>query len=333
MTTGRTAGSVSDPLRDAFVVGQRSFYVRMGRNLAWFVRRKKLATIGAVFALAVTLVGVFGPHLAPYGKDDVFSEQNPNYDPDNSDPANLQASNPSRLALLADPSWDHPLGTDAFGRDLLTRMVHGARLSVTVGIGAAAVAAVVGGIIGIVSGYLGGRVDLAIQRVVDALLAIPALVLLLLLVQTGEPSTRLTITALAVLGVGPVTRIVRSATLVLRSEMFVEAARSLGAGERRIMIRHIAPNVVGPMIVIFSASIGTNILAEAGLSFLNLSVPGPSWGRMVADGRAFLDSKPLMSFAGGGAITIAVLGFNLLGDGLRDVLDPRQRGAGMGPGS
>jgi len=202
-----------------------------------------------------------------------------------------------------------------------------------VGIGAAAVAAVVGGIIGIVSGYLGGRVDLAIQRVVDALLAIPALVLLLLLVQTGEPSTRLTITALAVLGVGPVTRIVRSATLVLRSEMFVEAARSLGAGERRIMIRHIAPNVVGPMIVIFSASIGTNILAEAGLSFLNLSVPGPSWGRMVADGRAFLDSKPLMSFAGGGAITIAVLGFNLLGDGLRDVLDPRQRGAGMGPGS
>ena len=320
----------SQPLVSQFGAEPCSRLRRFLGSLAWFASRKKLATLGAVFAAVVVVVGVFGPYVAPYGDDDVFGEENPNYDPDNKDPANLQASNPTRLALLSGPSWDHPLGTDDLGRDLLTRLVHGARLSVTVGVSASAVAAIVGAVIGISSGYLGGTVDLAVQRVVDALLAIPALVLLLLLVQTGEPSTRLTIVALAVLGVGPVTRLVRSSTLVLRAEMFVEAARSIGAGQGRVMTRHIAPNVVGPMIVIFSASIGTNILAEAGLSFLNLSVPGPSWGGMVADGRAFLDSKPMMSLAAGGAITIAVLGFNLLGDGLRDVLDPRQRGADVG---
>ena len=207
------------PLAHEFRVERRSFVMPVFTNLGWFARRKKLATIGAIFAAAVVVVGVFGPYVAPYGDDDVFSEENPHYDPDNQDPTNLQASNPTRLALLSGPSWKHPLGTDEFGRDLLTRMVHGARLSVTVGVSASAVAAIIGAVIGIISGYLGGTVDLAIQRIIDALLAIPALVLLLLLVQTGEPSTQLTIVALAVLGVGPVTRLVRSATLVLRAEV------------------------------------------------------------------------------------------------------------------
>jgi peptide/nickel transport system permease protein len=294
---------------------------------AWvwkFCAAKRVAGFGLVVVVVVIVVAVVGPQMVPYSKDATFAVPNPKYDPNS---IALEALSPSKLAILAGPSRDHPLGTDALGRDLLTRLVYGARLSVIVGIGASAFATVIGCSLGVVSGYSGGWVDLALQRVIDAMVAVPSLLLLLLLVQVGQPSIQLTVIALAVLGAGPVTRVIRSATLAIRGEAYVEAARAIGANHVRIMARHVTPNVVGPVLVVFSAAIGSNILAEAGLSFLNLGVPGPSWGRMIAEGRTFLDSKPLMSLAAGGAIAITVLGFNLLGDGLRDVLDPRQRGA------
>jgi peptide/nickel transport system permease protein len=238
--------------------------------------------------------------------------------------------NPTAPAVLQGPSAGHLLGTDNLSRDLLTRLIYGARTSVEVGFASAAIATIVGALIGLVSGYFGGVIDLIMQRLVDMLLAIPGIVLLLLLVQIGPPSLKLAIIALSILGISPVARVVRSAVLGVRSEIYVDAARCLGAGDIRLMLQHVLPNVVGPIIVLFSIAIGTNILAEAGLAFLGLSAPGPSWGKMVSDGRTFLQAKPMMSLVAGGAITLTVLGFNLFGDALRDVLDPRQRGTGGG---
>jgi len=294
------------------------------RAFARFLRRERLGAVGLVIVLLVIVAAVAGPGIAPYGKDEVISIPNPNYDPDSFEG---DALSETTVAILAPPSWGHPFGTDDLGRDLLTRMLYGARTALIVGVGAALLAAVAGTTIAIVSGYLGGLVDLLIQRVVDAVIAIPGLIILLLLVQAGERSLTLTVLALATLGTFGTSRVIRSAVLGIRSSVFVEAARTLGASPPRIMVRHVVPNLVGPIIVVFSISIGVNILAEAGLAFLNLSAPGPSWGAIVSQGRAFIETKPMMSLVGGGAITLTVLAFNVLGDALRDTLDPRQRGA------
>ena len=165
-----------------------------------------------------------------------------------------------------------------------------------------------------------------LQRLVDAMIAIPGLIFLLLLIQIGEVTLLRVILALSILGSFGAARVVRSAALATRNEVYVEAARAVGASHLRIGARHILPNIAAPIIVIFSISVGTAILAEAGLSFLNLGAPGPSWGKMVAQGRLTFDSQPVMSIVGGGAITFTVAAFNLLGDAMRDVLDPRQRG-------
>lgn len=287
-----------------------------------FVRRKKAGAAGLFVVLLVLTTAAIGPTIAPYTKDEAFEKANPLYDPDSAD---LDAIAKTRILILSSPSWEHPLGTDSLGRDLVTRLLYGARISVVVGLLASMLAILAGFSLGVISGYAGGWIDLVLQRFVDALVAMPALVLLLLLVQIGPPSVHLTVIALAVIGVGPASRVVRSAALSVRSEAYVLAARSIGVSHSRMIVHHVAPNVVGPALVVFSAAIGTNILAEAGLAFLGLSPPGPSWGRMIAEGRTFLDKRPLMSIAGGGAITVTVLGFNILGDALRDYLDPRQR--------
>ena len=159
------------------------------------------------------------------------------------------------------------------------------------------------------------------------MIAIPGLLFLLLLIQTGETTVLRVIVALAFLGSFGVSRVVRAATLAIRSEVYIESARVVGASSLRIIVRHIVPNVTAPVIVIFSIIVGTAILAEAGLAFLNLGAPGPSWGKMVSVGRANFDSRPMMSIVGGGAITLTVLAFNLFGDSLRDVLDPKLRGS------
>jgi peptide/nickel transport system permease protein len=297
---------------------------KRARGFLRFVRTKRAGTFGLFMCIFIIVIGIIGPWIVPYDKDDVFYVDNPKYDPESFEP---DALNPTRLARLEAPTWRHPFGTDDKGRDLFTRVILATRLSLQVGIGAAFLATVFGAIIGIVSGYLGGLVDLIVQRVVDAMIAIPSLVLLLLLVQiVKDPNVTITIFALTVLGTFGASRVVRSAILAVRNDVYIEAARVAGAGPVRIMARHALPNIAAPIIVIFSVAIGGNILAESGLAFLNLGVTGPSWGNMVNTGRTFLDSKPAMSLIAGGALTLTVLSFNLLGDALRDVLDPRQRG-------
>ena len=278
--------------------------------------------VALVVIVLTLLVVALGTTLTPYTKDQIFTQPNPDYDPKSSAP---EALNETRTAFLAGPSGDHWLGTDTRGRDLLTRLIHGSRISVPIGVGAAFFGCIVGSIIGLISGLAGGKFDLVLQRFVDAMIAFPPLVLLLLIVQVGERSFVLTMVALSILVTFSASRVIRAATMRTRSEMFIEAARSVGASRLRIIVRHLFPNVIDPIIVIFSISIGANILAEASLAFLNLSVPGPSWGQIVNEGRAFLDSKPMMSISAGVAITVVVLSFNVLGDATRDWLDPRQR--------
>ena len=288
-----------------------------------FVRQKKVGALGLGMAIIFLAVGVLGPYVTPYGRDQVFVEVNPNYDRGSTDRDKI---NPTTLLRLSNPAWEHPLGTDDKGRDLLTRLLVGARRALYFGFASAALATVIGSVIGITSGYFGGLVDLILQRLVDAMIAIPGLIFLLLLIQIGEVTLLRVILALSILGSFGAARVVRSAALATRNEVYVEAARAVGASHLRIGARHILPNIAAPIIVIFSISVGTAILAEAGLSFLNLGAPGPSWGKMVAQGRLTFDSQPVMSIVGGGAITFTVAAFNLLGDAMRDVLDPRQRG-------
>jgi peptide/nickel transport system permease protein len=292
------------------------------RWLGWFYRRKRAGAFGATVAFAIVIIGLTGPWWVPYGKDDVFNEPNPKYDVNSFE---SDALSPTVLSRLSGPSWDHPFGTDDKGRDLFTRVVLGARLSLQVGLAASALATVFGTLIGLSSGYAGGLVDLVIQRFVDAMIAVPSLVFLLLLVQVAEPSLSITIIALTVLGTFGASRVVRAAVLSVTNESYVEAARVIGASPIRIMLQHVLPNTAAPIIVIFTISIGANILAESGLSFLNLGVQGPSWGGMVNTGRTFVSDKPAMSLIAGGALTLTVLSFNLFGDALRDIFDPRQR--------
>jgi peptide/nickel transport system permease protein len=301
---------------------QRPRAVRMWRTFARFCRTKKVGAFGLVLTTIMVVLAIIGPWIVPYDKDQTFDRPNPKFDINSFD---REALSPTVLDRLNNPSWDHLLGTDDKGRDMLTRIILGARLSLQVGIAASALATIIGAALGIFSGYVGGLVDLLIQRIVDAMIAIPGTLFLLLLLQTSEPSKSVTIGALTVLGVFGTSRLMRSAVLSIRNEVYIQAARSVGAPAPRIMVRHVLPNVVAPLLVVFTIQIGGNILAESGLAFLGLGIPGPSWGQMVATSRTFVDSKPLMSVFAGGAITLTVLGLNLLGDALRDAFDPRQR--------
>ncbi len=234
---------------------------------------------------------------------------------------------PLTTASLQGPSGKHWFGTDRAGHDLFSRVTEGARLSLYIGFFATLIGVVAGTAIGLISGGLGGNIDLAINRLMDALLSFPPIVLLLLLRSVTEPSALWVTLALSVLAVGPVQRIVRGAVIALREMPFVEAARTLGATNARIMLLHILPNIVAPLIVIFSITIGAFILAEAALSFLGLGTLDVSWGKMIADGRQFIVQSPWTSLFAGLALTSLVFGFNVLGDALRDVFDPRLRGS------
>jgi peptide/nickel transport system permease protein len=234
---------------------------------------------------------------------------------------------PLTTALLQGPSGKHWFGTDRAGHDLYSRVTEGARLSLYIGFFATLIGVVAGTAIGLVSGILGGKADLAISRLIDALLSFPPIVLLLLLRSVTEPSALWVMLALAVLAVGPVQRIVRGAVIALRDMPFVEAARAIGASNRRIMLVQILPNIIAPLIVVFSITIGAFILAEAALSFLGLGTLDVSWGKMIADGRQFIVESPWTSLFAGLALTSLVFGFNVLGDALRDFFDPRLRGS------
>ncbi|MFO1109398.1 MAG: ABC transporter permease [Bradyrhizobium sp.] len=230
---------------------------------------------------------------------------------------------------LASPSAAHWLGTDSFGRDVWARIVHGARISLAVGIGSTALGATLGVIVGLISGYLSGWVDLVFQRITDILQSLPLLVLALVMTAALGPSLPNVIVAIAIPLIPTVSRVIRANTLALREQPFVEAAKSIGMSETRIAIRHVLPNTLAPLIVLATAQLGSTILTEASLSFLGLGIPEPypSWGRMLSESAAeYVRTAPWLVIFPGIAISLAVFGTNLFGDALRDILDPRQRG-------
>jgi len=234
----------------------------------------------------------------------------------------------SSASVLAPPNDMHWFGADNMGRDIYTRIVYGARISLAVGIGSTSLGCFFGVILGLASGYLGGWVDLVIQRIVDVLQAVPLLVLALVMAAALGPALDNTIVAIAIPLIPYSARVVRSSTLTLREQPFVEAARAVGMSEFRIAVRHVLPNTLAPLIVIATAQLGAAILTEASLSFLGLGVPEPhpSWGRMLSESAAeYVRTAPWLVIFPGVAISLAVFGTNLLGDALRDILDPRLR--------
>jgi peptide/nickel transport system permease protein len=225
------------------------------------------------------------------------------------------------------PSWSHPLGRDDLGRDILSRLIRGTRVAFIVAFSATGIALTIGVTIGLISGYFGSWTDTLLSRVVDTLMAFPTLVLLITLAAIVGPSLQTTVIVIGVTVWASYARIVRADVLSVRERDYVFSARATGAATPRIITRHVLPNVMGPVIVIASLQVGGIIILEAALSFLGLGIqkPTPSWGNMLADGRAYIREYPHIAIAPGVMIFLTVLAFNLLGDGLRDALDPRQR--------
>ena len=281
-------------------------------STAWqFVRRlfreKPLGAICGVVFVLFLFVGIFADVLAPHGMNEI---------------------NP--INRLKAPSWTFPFGTDHLGRDMLSRCIHGAQLSVIIGVTAATLGTLISVLIGIVTGYLGGKVDLIAQRFVDAWMSFPDLIILIVVVSVVGPGMpQIIVTLGLLLGIGG-SRIIRSAVVSVRENMYVHAAQSIGATTPRILWRHILPNVLAPVIVLFTTRVGTVILAESGLSFLGLGVPppAPTWGGMLSGaGRTYMFQGPWLALAPGLCLTVVVYATNMFGDALRDLLDPRMRGS------
>jgi len=225
------------------------------------------------------------------------------------------------------PGPDALMGTDNYGRDVFTRLAYGGRVTLLVGLGAVALGCLMGVTLGLVSGYFGGWIDALLMRITDILLSFPSLILALGIMAIVGPGVMSVILAVGITSTPMIARVVRSATLALREVAFIDAARALGAGNTRILYKHLLPNVLGAVAILAALNVGSAILIESSLSFLGLG-PGPdvpSWGSMIAEGAAYLRRNPWMTIFPGVAITLTILGFNLLGDGLRDLLDPRLR--------
>jgi ABC-type dipeptide/oligopeptide/nickel transport system permease subunit len=227
---------------------------------------------------------------------------------------------------LERPTVAHPFGTDVLGRDLLSRVLWAGRVSLAVGVGVELLAALLGCVVGLAAGYYGGVVDGVLMRTTDIVMAFPSLVLAIGLIAVFErPGLDKVVLVLVALGWTTIARVIRGAALSLKEREYVQAARALGAGSGAIILRHLLPNALGPLLVAATLGVGSNMIAEAGLSFLGLGAQSPtlSWGAMLADGQSFLASAPWVAVFPGLALLLAVLGVNLLGDGLRDLLDPR----------
>lgn len=276
-----------------------------GGQILFLARRYPLGAVGALIVLLFIFTAAFANFIAPM------------------DPTATNAK-----FSLAKPGAEYWLGADFMGRDMFSRIVYGARISLAVGAGATLLGGVLGVAIGLMSGYLGGWFDLATQRVMDIMQSLPLLVMALVMAASLGPSLENTIFAIAIPLVPSVARVVRSSTLSLREQPFVEAARAVGMGEVRIAVRHVLPNTLAPLIVLATAQLGSAILTEASLSFLGLGIPEPypSWGRMLSESAAeYVRTAPWLVIFPGVAISLTVFGTNLLGDALRDILDPRQR--------
>ena len=268
-------------------------------------RRNRLGLAGAVIVLLLYLIAIFAPLLTPH------------------DP--IEHGDIPRMRYMP-PSIEHPFGTDKFGRDIYTRVLYGSRISLSISFLAVSISVLLGSIVGAAAGYFGGVIDSVLMRIVDSLMAIPRLFLLLTCVALFSGSLWLIIILLGVTGWMATARLVRGQVLSLRNQDFVRAAEALGARDRRIVFRHLLPNTLTVIIVSATLRIGGVILAEAALSFLGLGVPPPtpSWGQMVFEGREVLLAAWWVSAFPGLVIAVTVIGYNLLGDGLRDAFDPRQ---------
>jgi peptide/nickel transport system permease protein len=276
-------------------------------------RRKPLGAIGAVIVVGLLVLAVFADRIAPYSYDESV-----------------------RGVRMRPPSAEFWMGTDNLGRDVWSRVVFGARISVTVGFATVALATVLATTVGVSSAYLGGAYDIVVQRVVDAWMSFPALVIVLSLLAALGPGLLNLILALSILGAAGASRVIRGAALSTMQNPYVEAARALGAGHARLILRHVLPDVTATVIILATIGLGAVILAESALSFLGFGVPPPypSWGGMLSgSGRSFMYRAPWMALFPGAAISLAVFGFNMVGDALRDLLDPRLRGVSGRPAS
>jgi len=272
--------------------------------------RSRPLAAGALLVTLFTLAALLAPWVAPFDPYAV--------------PTSLQA------ASLRAPGRPFHLGTDVLGRDLLSRVLYGARVSVLVGFGVEALAAFVGLAVGVAAGYYGGRVDGVLMRVTDVVMAFPSLVLAIGLMAVFQaPGLDKVVLVLALLGWTTIARVVRGEVLALKHREFVFAAHALGVRDAVLILRYLVPNLVGPLLVAATIGVAGNIVSEAGLSFLGLGVQPPtiSWGSMLAEGQSYLTTAPWVAVFPGLALVLVVLGINLLGDGLRDVLDPRLRGS------
>lgn len=279
---------------------KRSQWVEVWRRL----KRNKMAVLGLIILIILVLLAVFADVIANY--DNVVIKQN--------------------LAhRLQGPSAAHWLGTDEFGRDIFARLVHGTRVSLQVGIVAVGISIVIGGILGAVAGYYGGKLDNTIMRIMDIFLAVPSILLAIAIVSALGPSIINLMLAISISSVPSYARIVRASVLSIRDQEFIEAAKAIGANNTRIIFRHIIPNSLAPVIVQATLGVASAILSTAGLSFIGLGIqpPAPEWGSMLSGGRQYLRYAWWVTTFPGVAIMITILSLNLLGDGLRDALDPR----------
>jgi peptide/nickel transport system permease protein len=269
--------------------------------------KHKLSRAGIIIIFLLSFMAVFAPLLSPY---------NPNTQ--------------DLYKVLTGPSYDHWLGTDNVGRDLLSRIIYGSRVSMTVGFFSVFLSFFIGSVLGLWAGYKGGLSDMIIMRIVDTFMCIPGLPFILVLAAALGPGLKNIIIALAILGWTGFCRVMRGQVLMVRELPYVEAARAAGASSARVMFKHLFPNCLPPIIVMVTISLGGFIMLESAMAFFGLGVqpPTPSWGKELRVGYAYLETVPFFSIAPGVLITLAVLAFNFLGDGLRDSLDPRLRGEG-----
>ncbi|KYZ78049.1 peptide ABC transporter permease [Anaerosporomusa subterranea] len=266
------------------------------------IKRSKLAVAGLVIIVALILTALFADIIAPYSYDQQNLKEN-----------------------FLSPSLKHPFGTDEFGRDIFSRVVYGSRISLQVGFIAVGISLVSGGILGALAGYYGGKVDHLIMRAMDILLSIPGILLAISIVAALGPGLVNLMIAVGISSIPQYARIVQASVLSIRGQEFVEAARAVGSSDFRIIFKHIIPNVLAPLIVQSTLGIATAILTAAGLSFIGLGIqpPTPEWGAMLSGGRGYIRNYWFMTMFPGLAIMITIFGLNLLGDGLRDALDPR----------
>jgi peptide/nickel transport system permease protein len=265
--------------------------------------RNTSLVVGALITLFIVLCALLAPYVATHGVEQMDMRNR-----------------------FAGPTLGHWLGTDNFGRDLWSRLVFGAQVSLSIALISVVCSAIIGTIVGLAAGYFGGWVDMALMRITDIFLGFPAIVLALAIVAVLGPGVLNVAFAIIVVAWTEYARVVRAITLVLREQNYVQAARALGASNSRILFKEILPNALGPIIVLASLGLGTAIIAESALSFLGFGLPPPTptWGWTLAYGTRFIRDEPWLSIISGVTIMVTVLGFNLLGDGLRDILDPRQ---------